>query len=86
MYRLVQPKASVQPDQSLCQIETDKATVEVPSPFGGVIKELLVHEGDIVKEGVGLCVIEVEEGIIEGSEPAPVEPVVPLSVETKPIN
>lgn len=86
VYRLVQPKASVQPDQSLCQIETDKATVEVPSPFGGVIKELLVHEGDIVKEGVRLCVLEVEEGIIEGSEPAPVEPVVPLSVETKPIN
>jgi pyruvate/2-oxoglutarate dehydrogenase complex dihydrolipoamide acyltransferase (E2) component len=56
----------VQADESLCQAETDKATVEIPSPFHGVIIELLVQEGGTAKAGEGLCVIEVEEHVVEG--------------------
>ena len=69
----------------LCEVQSDKASVEITSPFDGVIKELLVQEGDIAKVGAGLCVIEVEEEVTEGSEPATVEPIAPSSVETKPI-
>jgi 2-oxoisovalerate dehydrogenase E2 component (dihydrolipoyl transacylase) len=75
----------VQAFDPLCEVQSDKASVEITSPFDGVIKELLVQEGEIAKVGTGLCVIEVEEDVVEGSEPAPVESVAPSPVETKPI-
>lgn len=40
---------SVKDDQSLCEILTDKATIEIPSPFSGVIKTLDAPEGVVVK-------------------------------------
>jgi len=36
-------------DQALCEIMTDKATIEIPSHFTGIVSELLAKEGDIVK-------------------------------------
>jgi pyruvate dehydrogenase E2 component (dihydrolipoamide acetyltransferase) len=39
----------VKDDQPLCEIMTDKATIEIPSPFSGVITELTAKEGEIVK-------------------------------------
>jgi len=74
----------VQAFDPLCEVQSDKASVEITSPFDGVIKELLVQEGEIAKVGAGLCTIEVEEEVTEGSEPSPVEPVALSSVETKP--
>ncbi|KIM47312.1 hypothetical protein M413DRAFT_440757 [Hebeloma cylindrosporum] len=73
----IQPKATVQAFDPLCEVQSDKASVEITSPFDGVIKELLVQEGEIAKVGAGLCTIEVEEDVVEGSEPAVVEPVAP---------
>ena len=72
----------------LCEVQSDKASVEITSPFDGVVKELLVKEGEIAKVGSGLCIIEVEEEVTEDSEPAPapVEPTAPLSVETNSIS
>ena len=40
---------NVKDDQPLCEIMTDKATIEIPSPFSGVIKQLVAKEGEIVK-------------------------------------
>jgi pyruvate dehydrogenase E2 component (dihydrolipoamide acetyltransferase) len=40
---------AVKDDQPLCEIMTDKATIEIPSPFSGVITELTAKEGEIVK-------------------------------------
>jgi pyruvate dehydrogenase E2 component (dihydrolipoamide acetyltransferase) len=40
---------SVKDDQPLCEIMTDKATIEIPSPFSGRIKQLAAKEGEIVK-------------------------------------
>ena len=40
---------TVKDDQSLCEILTDKATIEIPSPFSGVIKTLDAPEGIVVK-------------------------------------
>ncbi len=41
----------VEKDQSLVTLESDKATMEVPAPFAGVIKEVKVKVGDEVDEG-----------------------------------
>ena len=42
-------------------LESEKAAMEVPSDFDGTIKDIMVKEGDSVKEGVVFAVIEVEE-------------------------
>ena len=42
-------------------LELEKAAMEVPSDYNGTIKDILVKEGDSVKEGVVFAVIEVEE-------------------------
>ena len=42
-------------------LESEKAAMEVPSDYDGIIKEIKVKEGDSVKEGVVFAVIEVEE-------------------------
>ncbi|EFA28425.1 Biotin-requiring enzyme domain protein, partial [Haemophilus influenzae HK1212] len=42
---------TVSEDQSLITVEGDKASMEVPAPFGGVVKEILVKSGDKVSTG-----------------------------------
>ncbi len=56
---LVKVGDTVAVDQGLVTLESDKATMEVPSPFAGVIKELKVKLGDTVSEGALVAVIEV---------------------------
>jgi len=46
---LVKPGDTVKPDQPIAEVMTDKATVEVPSPTGGVVKELKFKAGDVIK-------------------------------------
>ena len=46
---LVKPGDSVKDDQPLCEILTDKATIEIPSPFSGSVKEIHAKEGEVVK-------------------------------------
>ncbi|MCC6213204.1 MAG: dihydrolipoyllysine-residue acetyltransferase [Burkholderiales bacterium] len=48
---LVKPGDSVAREQSLISLESDKATMEIPSPEAGVVKELVVKLGDKVSEG-----------------------------------
>ena len=56
---LVKPGDTVAKDQGLITLESDKATMEVPSPFAGTIKELKVKLGDTLSEGGLVAVIEV---------------------------
>lgn len=58
--RSVQPSASIQSFDALCEVQSDKASVEITSPFDGIVKELLVKEGEVAKVGEGLCIIEVD--------------------------
>ncbi|QOW21749.1 dihydrolipoyllysine-residue acetyltransferase [Novilysobacter avium] len=51
---------TVQLDQGLVTLESDKATMEVPSPFAGVIRELKVAVGDEIAEGSVVAMIEPE--------------------------
>lgn len=75
---LVKPGDTVARDQGLATMESDKATMEVPSPFDGVVKELRVKLGDTVSEGALVAIIEVAEGAAvpspEPPAPAPAPP------------
>ena len=51
---------TIKADQGLVTLESDKATMEVPAPFGGVVRELKVKVGDAVSEGSVVAVIEAE--------------------------
>ncbi|MDL1869305.1 hypothetical protein FBQ98_07765, partial [Gammaproteobacteria bacterium PRO6] len=55
---LVQPGDSVAKDQGLVTLESDKATMEVPSSVAGVVRELRVKIGDEVAEGSVVALIE----------------------------
>ncbi len=56
-------------DQDLIELETDKASLPVPSPVGGVVKEILVKEGDEIK--VGSVVLTIEESAAAEKSSAP---------------
>jgi len=61
---LVQPGDTVEVDDSLITLESDKATMEVPSPYSGRIIELTVKEGDKVSTGdvIGKMELAADEG------------------------
>ena len=55
---LVKPGDTVAKDQGLVTLESDKATMEVPAPFAGVVKEVKVKVGDALSEGGVVALIE----------------------------
>jgi len=55
---LVKPGDTVKPEQSLITVESDKASMEIPSSAGGVVRELKVKLGDKVKQGSVVLVLE----------------------------
>jgi len=57
---LVKPGDTVKADQSLLTVESDKASMEIPSSHGGVVKELRVKLDDKVKQGSIVLVLEAE--------------------------
>ena len=59
---LVKPGDKVSAEDSLVTLESDKATMEVPSPAAGVVKELKVKVGDKVSEGAVVLVLEAADG------------------------
>lgn len=69
---LVKPGDTVKADQSLLTVESDKASMEIPSSHGGVVKELRVKLDDKVKQGSIVLVLEaeVEAGAAAAAAPA----------------
>ena len=59
---LVRPGDTVGKEDSLITLESDKATMEVPSPAAGVVKELNVKVGDKVSEGTLVLLLEAADG------------------------
>ena len=55
---LVQPGDTIKVEQSLVTVESDKASMEIPSSHAGVVKEVKVKVGDRVKEGSVLVLVE----------------------------
>ena len=75
---LVKVGDMIEKEQSIIEIETDKATIEVPSNVSGKVTELLVKQGESVK--VGQTIIKVDEG---GKKEAEVEAKVEKKAEAK---
>jgi len=73
---LVKPGDRIEPEASLIVLETDKATMDVPAPQGGVVKEVLVKVGDKVSEGSLILRLEAEEPTQAGA-PEPEAPSAP---------
>src|SRR5512134_854302 len=65
---LVAPGDVIEKDQPVVELETDKATIEVPSSVAGTVKEVAVKPGDRVK--VGQVVLTVDGGAAEEAAPA----------------
>ncbi len=76
---LVKVGDAVQAEDSLVTLESDKATIDIPSPYRGVVKEILVKAGDKLSEGVAILRIAVSDAVqSEASETTVVEkPVAP---------
>ena len=55
---LVSPGDQIEQDQIIMEIETDKATIEVPSDVKGTVKEVLVKQGDKAKVGETILILE----------------------------
>jgi pyruvate dehydrogenase E2 component (dihydrolipoamide acetyltransferase) len=78
---LVKPGDTVQAEQSLITVESDKASMEIPSSASGVVKELRVKLGDKVAEGSLVLLLEVSEA---ASAPAPAATAAPVSAPAAP--
>ena len=68
---LVKPGDTIKKEDSLVTLESDKATMEVPAPEAGVVKELRVKLGDKVSEGVVLLLLERDGTAAAAKAPAP---------------
>ena len=69
---LVKPGDTVQVEQSLITIESDKASMEIPSSHAGVVKELKVKVGDTVNQGSVILSLEAAQGAAApGTGPRP---------------
>ncbi|MEK6592843.1 MAG: biotin/lipoyl-containing protein, partial [Pseudomonadota bacterium] len=65
---LVKPGDAVNKEDSLVTLESDKATMEIPAPAAGVVKELKLKVGDKVSEGTLVLMLEAGE---DAAAPAP---------------
>src|SRR5690242_15943293 len=73
---LVKPGDRVEKDQGLVTLESAKATMEVPAPFAGVVREVKVKENDTVSRGSVIALIEGEGGSAKAAQvPASEQPV-----------
>lgn len=57
---LVKVGDKISPDQPVAEMMTDKATVEVPSPIAGIVKEIQKKEGDVIEVGAVMLVVETD--------------------------
>ncbi|MEX8517317.1 MAG: FAD-dependent oxidoreductase, partial [Leptothrix sp. (in: b-proteobacteria)] len=69
---LVKPGDTVKVEQSLITVESDKASMEIPSSHAGVVKELKVALGDKVNQGSVLLVLEAA-GVSPSPQPSPIK-------------
>ena len=80
---LVKPGDTVKAEQSLITVESDKASMEIPSSHAGVVKELRVAIGDKVKEGSLVLMIETA-GEAAAAAPEPASAATPASAAPAP--
>ena len=71
---LVKPGDVIKAEQSLVTVESDKASMEIPSSQAGVLRELKVRLGDTVSEGTLLAVLETEAAVAAPAPPSAAAP------------
>lgn len=76
---LKQPGDTVALDEPLCEIETEKVTAELPSPFEGTLGEIFVPEGETIEVDAPLCTVVEAAGA--APEPAPAAVAEPVPAE-----
>ncbi|AUB79701.1 dihydrolipoyllysine-residue acetyltransferase [Candidatus Thiodictyon syntrophicum] len=69
---LVAPGERIEPEQSLLTLESDKATMEIPAPRGGVIQDLLVKVGDKIAAGSPLMTLATQDAAAPPPAASPV--------------
>ena len=79
---MVKPGDTIKVDQSLITVESDKASMEIPSSHAGVVKELRINVGDKVKEGSLLLILEASDAA--GSAEAPAAAPAPAAAAAAP--
>ena len=67
---LVKEGDTITPEQSLVTVESDKASMEIPSTEGGVIQKILVKMGDKISEGSVLLQVQAAQAVDQGKTPA----------------
>jgi pyruvate dehydrogenase E2 component (dihydrolipoamide acetyltransferase) len=85
---LVKPGDTVSKEDPLVSLESDKATMEVPSPAAGVVKELKLKVGDKVSEGTAVLTLDADDGAAApatGNQPA-AAPAVPSATAPAPVH
>ena len=60
---------TIEPDESVLEVATDKVDTEVPATHGGILKEILVKEGDVVAVGAPIAKIETDAAVETESQP-----------------
>jgi pyruvate dehydrogenase E2 component (dihydrolipoamide acetyltransferase) len=76
---MVKPGDRVEKEQGLVTLETDKAAMDVPSPYAGTVKELKVKQGSKVSEGSVVLVMDADESAAAAKPAA-----VPVSAKETP--
>lgn len=69
----------VKAEESLITLESDKAAMDVPAPFAGIVKEILIQEGQKASKGTPILVLETQEA---NATPAIPQSLPPLSAQT----
>jgi len=70
----VKPGEAVKAEQALLTLESDKATMDVPSPSAGTVKDVRIKVGDRVKEGTVVVMLDAAEGKPAEAKPSPAAP------------
>jgi pyruvate dehydrogenase E2 component (dihydrolipoyllysine-residue acetyltransferase) len=82
---LVEVGQVIDEDDPLVEVQTDKTTVEIPSPAGGTVARILVQEGELVPVGTPLVVIGDGEAPVEADEPPAQTAASPERVKATPL-
>ena len=76
---LIAPGDRIEVDQSLLTLESDKATMEIPSPYAGVVEELAVKAGDTLNQGDLVLTLRTEGEVGSGE---PIATAAPMAANT----
>jgi dihydrolipoamide dehydrogenase len=85
---MVKPGDTIKADQSLITVESDKASMEIPSSHSGIVKELRVKNGDKVKQGSIVLTLEAAgeaQTVAAPAAPATAPAQAPVSVPNQPV-